>query len=123
MSIDITSPRQTSPLEAARLPEAPTQIATDLRPSLPPGVDLERETVITGRVVDDAGHTIGGASVHLLDAAEEFTAELFATPAGDFRFFAAPGTWTVRALSGAGNGAVTVAPTGAGIHQIDIKVA
>lgn len=95
----------------------------DRRPTLPPGVDLEKETVITGRVVDDSGQTVGGASVRLLDAEQEFTAELVATAGGDFRFFAAPGTWTVRVLSDAGRGDVTVAPTGAGLHEVDIKVA
>ncbi len=68
--------------------------------TLPAGIDLQKETVITGRVVDDSGHTVAGASVRLLDDTEEFTAELIASPTGDFRFFAAPGTWTVRALSG-----------------------
>lgn len=95
----------------------------DLRLALPPGVDLARETVITGRVLDDSGQAIGGASVRLLDSAQEFTAELVATPSGDFRFFAAPGTWTVRALSDAGRGDAVVAPTGAGLHEVDIKVA
>ena len=99
------------------------ETAEGRRLTLPPGVDLERETVITGRVVSDSGHTVGGASVRLLDASQEFTAELFATADGDFRFFAAPGTWTVRVLSAAGKGDVTVAPAGAGLHQIDIKVA
>ena len=94
----------------------PTQI-------LPAGTELQPETVITGRVVDDSGRTVGGASVRLLDDAHEFTAELIATPSGDFRFFAAPGTWTVRALSQAGQGDVTLAPAGAGIHEIDVKVA
>ncbi len=93
------------------------------RAPLPPGVDLERETVITGRVVDDSGRAVGGASVRLLDASQEFTAELVATPGGDFRFFAAPGTWTVRALSAAGRGDATVAPVGAGVHEVDVKVA
>ncbi len=103
--------------------DASGSATTDRRSMLPAGVDLEKETVITGRVVDDSGRTVGGASVSLLDAAQEFTAELFATAAGDFRFFAAPGTWTVQVLSAVGNGAVTVAPAGAGLHQIDIKVA
>lgn len=89
----------------------------------PTVIDFKRETVITGRVVDDAGQSVGGASVLLLDDAEEFAAELIASPSGDFRFFAAPGTWTVRALSPAGRGDVTVAPSGAGIHEIHIKVA
>lgn len=97
---------------------APTQERT-----LPAGVDLDRETVITGRVVDDTGQTVGGASVRLLDDSQEFAAELIATPAGGFRFFAAPGTWTVRVLSEVGRGDVTVAPSGAGIHEVDVKVA
>ena len=90
---------------------------------LPAGTDLERETVIAGRVVDDSGQTVGGASVRLLDDSQEFTAELIASSSGDFRFYAAPGIWTVRALSQVGQGDVTVAPAGAGIHQIDVKVA
>lgn len=91
--------------------------------TLPAGIDLQKETVITGRVVDDSGHTVAGASVRLLDDSQEFTAELIASSTGDFRFFAAPGTWTVRALSRVGQGDVTVAPAGAGIHEVDIKVA
>ena len=66
---------------------------------------------------------IGGAFVRLLDDSQEFTAEVVATPTGDFRFFAAPGTWTVLALTQAGHGDGTVAPAGAGLHEVDIKVA
>jgi len=69
---------------------------------LPASVDLEKETVITGRVVDGAGQTVGGAFVRLLDASDEFTAEVVASATGDFRFFAAPGTWTVRVLAPGG---------------------
>ena len=90
---------------------------------MPAGVDLEKETVITGRVVDGSGQTVGGAFVRLLDASDEFTAEVVASATGDFRFFAAPGTWTLRALSPAGNGDANVAPSGAGIHEVDVKVA
>jgi hypothetical protein len=91
--------------------------------ALPAGVDLKKETVITGRVVDGAGQTVGGASVRLLDSSAEFTAELVASAEGDFRFFAAPGTWTVRALSRVGNGDITVAPVGAGLIEVEVKVA
>ncbi len=91
--------------------------------TLPAGVDLEKETVITGRVVDGSGQSVGGAFVRLLDGSDEFTAEVVASATGDFRFFAAPGTWKVRALSAVGNGDVTVAPTGAGLHEVDVKVA
>ena len=90
---------------------------------LPEGIDLDKETVIVGRVVDGAGHAVAGASVRLLDSAQEFTAELVATAGGDFRFFAAPGRWTVRALSTVGNGDVTLVPSGAGLHEVDVKVA
>lgn len=72
------------------------------------GIDLQEETVIAGRVVDDCGHTV---------------AEAISSATGDFRFYAAPGTWTVRALSRVGQGDVTVAPAGAGIHEVDVKVA
>ncbi|NDJ89800.1 DUF1416 domain-containing protein [Mycolicibacter kumamotonensis] len=91
--------------------------------ALPANVDLEKETVITGRVVDSSGQTVGGAFVRLLDSSDEFTAEVVASATGDFRFFAAPGSWTVRALSSAGNGDAAVSPSGAGIHEVDIKVA
>jgi len=90
---------------------------------LPASVDLEKETVITGRVIDSSGQAVGGAFVRLLDESDEFTAEVVASATGDFRFFAAPGTWKVRALSKVGNGDAVVAPTGAGIHEVDVKVA
>lgn len=95
---------------------------TQLR-SLPTGTDLDKETVITGRVVDDSGRSVGGASVRLLDDSYEFTAEVVATASGDFRFFAAPGTWTVQAMTNTGEGDVTVAPAGTGLLEVDVKVA
>ena len=91
--------------------------------TLPASVDLEKETVITGRVVDRDGQVVGGSFVRLLDSSGEFTAEVVASATGDFRFFAAPGSWTLRALSAAGNGAAIVEPTGAGIHEVDVKIA
>lgn len=91
--------------------------------TLPANVDLAKETVITGRVMDSSGSTVGGAFVRLLDSSQEFTAEVVASATGDFRFFAAPGLWTVRALSSAGNGDAVVAPAGAGLHEVDIKIA
>ncbi|MCV7194070.1 DUF1416 domain-containing protein [Mycolicibacterium brumae] len=79
--------------------------------------------VISGRVVDGDGRPVGGASVRLLDAADEFTAEVRSTPAGDFRFYAAPGSWRLRAASTVGNGDAVVAPAAEGVHQIDVLVA
>ena len=69
------------------------------------------------------GQAVGGSFVRLLDSSGEFTAEVVASATGDFRFFAAPGCWTLRALSAAGNGDAVVEPTGAGIHEVDIKIA
>jgi hypothetical protein len=89
---------------------------------LPAGVDVEKETVITGRVLGAGGEQIGGAFVRLLDSTGEFTAEVVASGSGDFRFFAAPGTWKVRALSSSGNGDSTVSPQGPGVHTVDITV-
>lgn len=91
--------------------------------TLPAGVNFEKETVITGRVVDGSGQAVGAAFVRLLDSSNEFTAEVVASATGDFRFFAAPGTWKLRALSPAGNGDASVAASGAGIHEVDVKVA
>jgi hypothetical protein len=91
--------------------------------TLPASVDLEKETVITGRVVNGSGEAVGGSFVRLLDSSGEFTAEVVASATGDFRFFAAPGSWTLRALSSAGNGDAIVEPKGAGIHEVDVKIA
>lgn len=90
---------------------------------LPAGVDVEKETVLTGQVTDGSGNPVAGAFVRLLDETGEFTAEVVASPTGDFRFFAAPGKWTLRALSSAGNGDVAVAPAGPGVHEHDIVIA
>jgi len=90
--------------------------------TLPAGVDTEKETVLTGQVVDGSGNPVAGAFVRLLDGTGEFTAEVVASATGDFRFFAAPGNWKIRALSSSGNGTATVNPTGAGVHNVDVTV-
>jgi hypothetical protein len=80
------------------------------------------ETVLQGKVVAD-GAPVGGAYVRLLDSTGEFTAEVVSSPEGDFRFFAAPGSWTVRALHRSGNGQADVSASGPGIHAVEIAVA
>src|SRR3954463_5942658 len=62
------------------------------------GIDVATETVIQGTVTRD-GQPEGGAYVRLLDSSGEFTAEVVTSATGAFRFFARPGTWTVRALA------------------------
>jgi hypothetical protein len=96
--------------------------APDQAVALPPGTDLTKETVLTGRVVA-GGEPVGGAFVRLLDGTGEFTAEVVASEAGQFRFFAAPGTWTVRALSRTGTGQAELTADGPGIHRAEIAVA
>ena len=96
--------------------------APDQAVALPPGTDLTRETVLTGRVVAD-GQPVAGAFVRLLDCSGEFTAEVVASASGDFRFFAAPGSWTLRALSRAGNGQTELTADGPGLHRAEVAVA
>jgi hypothetical protein len=58
---------------------------------------VAKEAVVQGRVLKD-GTPVSPAYVRLLDRSGEFTAEVPVSPAGEFRFFAGPGEWTVRAL-------------------------
>jgi hypothetical protein len=67
-------------------------------PTLPAGVDPGKEAIIQG-VVTRAGEGVGGAYVRLLDEGGEFTAEVPTSATGQFRFFARPGTWTLRTLA------------------------
>lgn len=62
------------------------------------GVDRTTAAVIQGRVVRD-GAPLDGAYVRLLDANGDFTAEVPTNAAGEFRFFAGPGRWTLRTLA------------------------
>jgi len=96
--------------------------APDQSIALPVGTDLSKQTVLTGRVLA-GGEPVAGAFVRLLDGTGEFTAEVVASASGDFRFFAAPGTWTLRALSRAGNGQTVLQAEGPGLHQAEVAVA
>ena len=71
------------------------------------GIDLTTQTVIQGAVWHD-GAPVAGAYVRLLDATDEFTAEVVTSPEGEFRFFAAPGDWKVRSLAPVGRGEKTL---------------
>ena len=94
--------------------------APDQTAGLPASVDIAKETVITG-VVRAGDAPVGGAFVRLLDSTGEFTAEVVTSQAGQFRFFAAPGTWTLRALSREGNGDATVAAA-QGLNEVAVPV-
>ncbi|HYZ08791.1 MAG: DUF1416 domain-containing protein [Actinobacteria bacterium] len=88
---------------------------------LPPGTDLTTQTVLAG-TVRSSGEPVGGAFVRLLDGSGEFTAEVVTSASGDFRFFAAPGEWTVRALHRSGNGETAVTADGPGLHSVEVAV-
>lgn len=64
---------------------------------LPPGIDLSTQAVIQGVVTGG-----GPAYARLLDRSGEFTGEVVVSEEGVFRFFAAPGSWTVRIIAGGG---------------------
>ena len=67
------------------------------------GVNVARESVIQGVVTragsDGQSEPVGNAYVRLLDRTGEFTAEVPTSATGHFRFFAAPGEWTLRTLA------------------------
>ena len=95
--------------------------APDQSVALPAGTDLTKETVLAGRVLAD-GSPVGGAFVRLLDGTGEFTAEVVSSASGAFRFFAAPGTWTLRALHRSGNGEARVSADAPGLHDTVVTV-
>ena len=79
--------------------------ATPGGPSLD-GIDLSTQSIIQGVVlkegVDDGvpnGAQVANAHVRLLDSHGDFTAELPTNIDGQFRFFAAPGSWTLVVLA------------------------
>jgi hypothetical protein len=96
---------------------APSQSAP-----LPAGVDLGTQVVLAGRV-SSGDQPVGGAFVRLLDSNGDFAGEVVASSDGDFRFYAAPGDWTVRALHRTGNGEASVHADGPGLHEVAIGVA
>jgi hypothetical protein len=85
------------------------------------GIDLTKETVIQGVVTRD-GQPVGGAYVRLLDAGGDFVAEVQTSATGAFRFFAAPGRWSMRALASGGAIGQTIVTAGPGLNEADIAV-
>jgi hypothetical protein len=90
-------------------------------PNLPPGTDLTKETVIYG-VVTAGGAAVPSAYVRLLDGTGEFTAEVVTSATGDFRFFAAPGTWTLSVLHKDGSGRTEVTADGPGLFEASLSL-
>ena len=90
-------------------------------PALPAGIDLEKETVIHG-VVSAEGAPVAGAYVRLLDESGEFTAEVVTSATGNFRFFAAPGAWTLSVLHRDGKARRSVHATGPGLVEVPLEL-
>ena len=66
------------------------------------GINVAKESLIQGVVTRGSGESaepVGNAYVRLLDRTGEFTAEVPTSATGQFRFFASPGTWTLRTLA------------------------
>ncbi len=63
------------------------------------GVDVDNQSLIQGIVITADEQPVSGAYVRLLDRTGEFTAEVPTSATGHFRFFAAPGAWTLRTLA------------------------
>jgi len=92
------------------------------------GIDLNKQSVIQGVVlVEGSGDSVPNGSpitvgyARLLDKNGEFTAEVPLNGQGQFRFFAAPGKWTVRILApGATTDRVVLAEVGT---AVDISIA
>jgi hypothetical protein len=95
--------------------------APEQSPTLPAGVDVEKETVIYG-VVSNGDAPVPGAYVRLLDGTGEFTAEVVTSATGDFRFFAAPGTWTLSVMHKDGKGRAEVTADGPGLFPASVAL-
>jgi len=91
-------------------------------PTLPAHIDIEKETVIYGVVTKD-GDPVPGAYVRLLDSSGEFTAEVVTSATGDYRFFAAPGSWTLSVLHNSGAVRSPVKATGPGLVEVPLALA
>ena len=95
--------------------------APEQSPTLPAGIDVEKETVIYG-VVRNGDAPVPGAYVRLLDGTGEFTAEVVTSATGDFRFFAAPGTWTLSVMHKDGKARQEARADGPGLVRADIAL-
>lgn len=80
------------------------------------------QAVIEGHVTQDGAPPRAGYA-RLLDDGGEFVAEVPLGEDGGFRFFAAPGTWTVRVLApgGAGGGESVAADYGQ-VTKVDMRI-
>ncbi len=78
------------------------------------------QAVVEGRVMHD-GAPVGTGYARLLGTGDEFVAEVPLGGDGGFRFFAAPGSWTLRVLAPGGLRAERVVDAGYGqVTKVDV---
>lgn len=81
---------------------------------------MAKEAVIQGRVERDGQPATG--YVRLLNEGGDFVAEVPTSEAGEFRFFAAPGQWTVRALVPGGSADASVQAALGEVAEVRVAV-
>jgi len=80
------------------------------------------QAVVEGRVVHD-GAPVAAGYARLLGTGDEFVAEVPLGGDGGFRFFAAPGSWTLRVLAPGGLRAERTVVAGYGqVTKVDVTV-
>lgn len=95
--------------------------APEQTPTLPAGVDVSVETVLHG-VVSVGDAPVSGAYVRLLDSGGEFVAEVVTSATGNFRFFAAPGQWTLSVMHRDGTARTDVHAGGPGLFEVPVSL-
>jgi hypothetical protein len=90
-------------------------------PELPAHNDMTKETVIYGVVTHDES-PVPSAYVRLLDESGEFTAEVVTSASGDFRFYAAPGAWTLSVLAPGASGRKQVVAPAPGLVEVNLPI-
>jgi hypothetical protein len=87
-----------------------------------PLTDAGGQAVIQGRVARD-GTPVATGYARLLNGDGEFVAEVPLGEGGEFRFFAAPGSWTLRVLAPGGIRAEQVVAAATGqISNLEVTV-
>ena len=80
------------------------------------------QAVVEGRVTRE-GAPVGTGYARLLGTGDEFVAEVPLGEDGGFRFFAAPGSWTLRVLAPGGVRAQRTVQAGYGqVTKVDVTV-
>lgn len=85
-------------------------------------VDIDKEAVIQGVVINQ-GQPAPVGYVRLHDSGDEFTAEVPLNSKGEFRFFAAPGDWTLVTLVPGASTRTTVSAALGAVTDLDLVVA